>query len=148
MIVIDLPGTGQAAVDLYLPAVARTDPRYYQLMVANAVLGGGYSARLNEEVRVKRGLSYGANAVLDARKAIGPIAATAQTKNESAVEVAELMLQQMAGLKSDPPKAEELTARKATLTGGFGRSVARDGSSTWPAMAPTWSAVTASTLGE
>jgi zinc protease len=124
VIVIDLPGTGQAAVDLYLPAIRRADPRYYQTMVANAVLGGGYSARLNEEVRVKRGLSYGANAVMDARRAIGPIAATAQTKNESAVEVAGLMLQEMAGLKANPPAAEELTARKATLTGGFGRSVA------------------------
>jgi zinc protease len=124
VIVIDLPGTGQAAVDLYLPAVARDDPRYYQVMVANAVLGGGYSARLNEEVRVKRGLSYGANAVLDARSGVGPIAALAQTKNESAVEVADLMLQQMASLRSEPPKADELAARKATLTGSFGRSVA------------------------
>jgi zinc protease len=123
VIVIDLPGTGQAAVDLYLPAIARTDPRYYQVMVANAVLGGGYSARLNEEVRVKRGLSYGANAAFDARRGPGPIAALAQTKNESAVEVADLMLQLIGGLKSDPPKADELSARKATLTGGFGRSV-------------------------
>jgi zinc protease len=124
VIVIDLPGTGQAAVSLYLPAIARSDPRYYQVMVANAVLGGGYSARLNEEVRVKRGLSYGASAALDARNGVGPIAASAQTKNESAVEVAGLMLQLMGGLKTDPPKADELTARKATLTGGFGRSVA------------------------
>ena len=127
VIVIDLPGTGQAAVDLYLPAIRRADPRYYQLLVANSVLGGGYSARLNEEVRVKRGLSYGANATLDARRGVGPIAAAAQTKNESAVEVADLMLKEMAGLKSNPPAAEELTARKATLSGGFGRSVASTG---------------------
>jgi zinc protease len=126
VIVIDLPGTGQAAVDLYLPAIRRADPRYYQLMVANAVLGGGYSARLNEEVRVKRGLSYGANSALDARRGIGPIAASAQTKNESAVEVADLMLAQIASLKSKPPSAEELAARKATLSGAFNRSVASD----------------------
>jgi zinc protease len=124
VVAIDLPGTGQAAVDLYVPALKRTDPRYYRTLVANAVLGGGYSARLNEEVRVKRGLSYGANSTLDARTGVGPIAASSQTKNESAVEVAELMLQQMASLKTDPPKAEELAARKATLTGGFNRSVA------------------------
>jgi zinc protease len=91
------------------------------------VLGGGYSARLNEEVRVKRGLSYGANAVMDARRGVGPIAASAQTKNESAVEVAELMLKEMAGLKTHPPDAAELAARKATLEGGFGRSVATTG---------------------
>jgi zinc protease len=124
VIVIDLPGTGQAAVSLYLPAIRRTDPRYYQLMVANSVLGGGYSARLNEEVRVKRGLSYGANSVMDARRGIGPLAAASQTKNESAPEVVDVMLQQLDGLKTSPPDAAELAARKATLTGGFGRNVA------------------------
>jgi len=28
--------------------------------VINSVLDGGYSARLNQEIRIKRGLSYGA----------------------------------------------------------------------------------------
>jgi zinc protease len=37
------------------------------------------------------------------------------------------MLQLMASVKSDPPKADELAARKATLTGSFGRSVASNG---------------------
>jgi zinc protease len=124
VIVIDLPGTGQAAVDLYLPGISRTDPRYYQALVANTVLGGGYSARLNEEVRVKRGLSYGANSVLDARHGAGPIAASAQTRNESAAEVADVMLDQFAALRTSPPDDAELTARKATLEGDFGRHVA------------------------
>jgi zinc protease len=124
VIVIDLPGTGQAAVELYLPAIARKDPRFYPLQVANGVLGGGYSARLNEEVRVKRGLSYGASSVVDARLGVGPLAAAAQTKNESAPEVVDLILQQIASLKTAPPDAAELTARKATLVGSFDRSVA------------------------
>src|SRR5207248_1016668 len=55
-IAVDLPGTGQAAVVLVKPAIARTDPRYYQGLVANAVLGGGYSSRQNQEIRIKRGL--------------------------------------------------------------------------------------------
>lgn len=39
-VAIDLPGTGQAAVLLTGPAIARSDPRYYQALVTNAVLGG------------------------------------------------------------------------------------------------------------
>jgi zinc protease len=42
-LVIDLPGTGQAAVTLVKPGIARGDPDYYTGLVANAVLGGGYS---------------------------------------------------------------------------------------------------------
>jgi zinc protease len=127
VIVIDLPGTGQAAVSLYLQGIKRSDPRYYPVVVANSVLGGGYSARLNEEVRVKRGLSYGANSVLDARRGIGPIAAAAQTKNESAPEVVEVMLAELGRLGAAPPEAVELAARKAALAGNFGRSVATTG---------------------
>ncbi len=123
-VVIDLPGTGQAAVTLTEPAIARADPRYYQGLVANAVLGGGYSSRLNEEIRVKRGLSYGAGSSLTARRTLGAFTAQAQTKNEAAPQVADLIRQSMAGLAAAPPTAEELAARKSSLIGDYGRGVA------------------------
>jgi zinc protease len=87
-------------------------------------LGGGYSARLNEEVRVRRGLSYGASASLDARREGGLFVARAQTKNQSADEVARLMLNLEETLATAPLPADELTARKATLVGEYGRSAA------------------------
>jgi zinc protease len=123
-IVIDLPGTGQAAVVVAKPAIPRSDPRYYQALVANAVLGGGYSARLNEEVRVKRGLSYGAGSTLAARRTLGSITAQAQTANASAPQVADLIGSTMASLAASPPTRDELTARKQSLIGDYGRGIA------------------------
>jgi zinc protease len=123
-IAIDLPGTGQASVNLVKPGVARSDPDYYVALVSNSVLGGGYSARLNQEIRVKRGLSYGASSRMSANRTTGVIRASAQTKNESAVQVLGLMEQQMKGLAATPPPAAELTARKSALVGGYGRSLA------------------------
>jgi zinc protease len=122
-VVIDLPGTGQAAVTLTKPAIARSDPRYYQGLVANAVLGGGYSARLNEEIRVKRGLSYGAGSSLTARRTLGAFTAQAQTKNEAAPQVADLIRDSMAGLAAAPASADELAARKSSLIGDYGRGI-------------------------
>jgi zinc protease len=124
VVVIDLPGTGQAAVTLAGPAIQRKSPDYYSGALASAVLGGGYSARLNEEVRVRRGLSYGASASLDARREGGLFVARAQTKNQSADEVARLMLNLEETLATAPLPADELTARKATLVGEYGRSAA------------------------
>jgi len=121
--VIDLPGTGQAAVVVTKPAIARSDPRYYQGIVANAVLGGGYSARLNEEIRVKRGLSYGAGSSLTARRTLGAFNAQAQTKNEAAGQVVDLIGAGMSGLSADPPSADELAARKSSLIGDYGREI-------------------------
>jgi zinc protease len=123
VIVVDLPGTGQAAVTISLPAIARSDPRFYAASLANNVLGGGYSARLNEEVRVKRGLSYGAGSAIDPRRGVGPFVAAAQTKNESAPEVVDVMLAEMTRLGAAAPDDAELAVRKAALTGGFGRRI-------------------------
>ncbi len=122
-IVIDLPETGQAAVAMGLRGVARTDADYFPLLVANNVLGGGYSARLNTEIRIRRGLSYGAGSSLQARLAPGPIIASAQTRNDAAVQVYELMRAEIGRIGAAPAEDAELTARKAVLIGSFGRSV-------------------------
>ena len=101
-IVIDLPGAGQAAVNLAKPGIARSDPDYYPGIVANTLLGGGYSSRLNLEIRVKRGLSYGASSNLSANRTTGSFRAAAQTKNETAPQVLDLISEQMTSLGAAP----------------------------------------------
>ncbi|MES1158868.1 MAG: pitrilysin family protein [Terricaulis silvestris] len=122
-IVVDLPHTGQAAVTMGAIGVARRDTDYYPAVIANAVLGGGYSARLNEEIRIRRGLSYGASSGMGARLAPAPIVASAQTRNDAAVQVVGLMRTELTRLGAQLVPVDELTARKASLIGGFGRSV-------------------------
>ena len=123
VIVVDMPDAGQAAVSVVKEAISRSDPRYYPALVANAVLGTGYSSRLNQEIRIKRGLAYGAGSQVDARRNPGPILATTQTKNESAAEVLGLIVGEMARLGAQPIPAAELTTRKAVLNGSFGRQL-------------------------
>ena len=123
VIVIDMPGAGQAAVAVTRGAIARSDPRYYRAIVANAVLGTGFSSRLNQEIRIKRGLAYGAGSSVDARRGQGPFIATTQTKNETAAEVLGLILAEMRRLGTQPIPAAELTTRKAVLNGSFGRAI-------------------------
>jgi zinc protease len=126
-IVIDLPGTGQAAVNLAKPSIARNDPDYYSGIVANTLLGGGYSSRLNLEIRVKRGLSYGASSALSANRTTGSFRAAAQTKNETAPQVLDLIVEQMKALGTAPASTDELNARKSNLIGSFGRNLATTG---------------------
>jgi zinc protease len=123
VIVIDMPGSSQAAVAVARETVPRADPRYYQAMIANAVLGGGYSARLNREIRIKRGLSYGANSGLSAGRRAGAVVAAVQTKNASAPEVLGIILDEMKRLGAEPIPAAEMGTRQAFITGGFGRQL-------------------------
>jgi zinc protease len=119
---VDMPQSGQAAVIVSAPLPAGSADRA-TAAVLNSVLGGGFSSRLNQEIRIRRGLSYGAGSALDLRPGGGALRAVVQTKNESAADVLALVQQALDALAGMPVPEAELAARKATLIGNFSRSV-------------------------
>jgi len=122
-VVVDMPEAGQAAVTVAKPAIKRSSPDYYTGLVVNAALGTGFVSRLNREIRLKRGLSYGARSALDSRRGGGSFVASAQTKNPSAAEVAGLLQSELKRLGTEPVQGEELKSRQAVLTGGYARNL-------------------------
>ena len=129
LLVVDVPQTGQASVNYYnkFRCTGRESSSYYPTTVMNTVLGGGYSARLNYEIRIKRGLSYGAGSSVSWRRDAGNFSTRAQTKNESAAQVAELTLEELKKLASDLVLNNEMVPRKSVLTGNFGRNLETTG---------------------
>lgn len=134
ILVIDLPGSGQAAVSFakQLPFAGRVkwadksaevSKDYFPGVVMNSLLGGGYSSRLNQEIRIKRGLSYGAGSSITWRAYDARFSTRTQTKNESAPEVAELVLTELRRLGSSDAVTAEIAPRQAALIGDFGRSL-------------------------
>lgn len=122
VIVVDMPGAGQAAVAVARTTLPRGDPRYYRTLIANAVLGSGYSARLNQEIRIRRGLAYGAGSFVEARRRGGSMTATTQTRNETAPEVLGLILAEMRRLGAEPIPVSEIDIRRAVILGSYGRN--------------------------
>ncbi len=127
LLLVDMPGSGQSAVALAAPFVGDSDPADRAALavgqVANAVLGGGYSARLNQQVRIRRGLSYGAFSSVESYPPGGMLGAAAQTHHADAMDVLALMRAELLRLAEAPPPAAELAARQATLTGSFARQL-------------------------
>ena len=133
ILVIDLPNSGQAAVKYVrrlnvgrakcTAAGCSTGDVFFPASVMNSVLGGGYSSRLNQEIRIKRGLSYGAGSSFAWRPLDTNFATSTQTKTESAAEVAELVIKEVDRLASQAITAAELEPRKLVLTGGFGQEL-------------------------
>ncbi|HYC99462.1 pitrilysin family protein [Brevundimonas sp.] len=123
VIVIDQPGAGQAAVAVAMRSVPRATPDYFPLTLGNTLLGGSFTSRLNQEIRIKRGLSYGTRSSLGIRRDAGAFVASAQTRNDAAPEVAELILAEVARLGSTAPTEQEMTTRRAILTGAFSDSL-------------------------
>lgn len=129
-LLVDMPGAGQSAVVLLAPYAALGQPADPSGMpeqraaaVAQAVLGLGYSSRINQEVRIKRGLSYGASSTAEALPGGGLLSASAQTKHGSAAEVAQLLRAEILRLAGEEVPAAELAARQALLVGDFGRAL-------------------------
>jgi zinc protease len=122
-VVIDLPQAGQASVTVAKPSIKRDSPDYYAGLVANAALGQGFVSRLNREIRIKRGLSYGVRSAMDSRRSGGSFFASAQTKNESAAEVAGLLQIELKRLNTEPVEGKELKSRQAMLTGAYARNL-------------------------
>ncbi|HET7708886.1 MAG TPA: pitrilysin family protein [Sphingomicrobium sp.] len=120
-LVVDLPGSGQAAVYAFARGISRSDPGFYAASLANSVLGGSSTGRLYQEIRIKRALSYGAYSNLAAQLGPGTVVASAQTKNESAADVAQILLDEYRRIASDALEADAVENRKTFMAGAFRR---------------------------
>ncbi|CAN5541887.1 hypothetical protein BH10ACI2_BH10ACI2_25860 [soil metagenome] len=129
MLVIDLPKSGQAAV-VYAKKnyrVGRNSNSFYTASVLNSVLGGGYSSRLNYEIRIKRGLSYGAGSGFAWRGSESNFSTRIQTKTVSAAEVLDLVVAEIKKISDISVANDEIVPRKSVLTGNFGRNLETTG---------------------
>jgi zinc protease len=127
-LLVDLPGAGQSAVLVLAPFAAQdhtaAQRREQQVgALANTVLGGGYSARINQQVRILRGLSYSAASTTESLPAGGLLTASAQTKHQSAAEVATLLRAEILRLAALDVGPRELAARQAVMIGEFSRQL-------------------------
>ena len=110
----------QANIILGHRGVNRENPDFYALTVMNYILGGGgFSSRLMEQIRNKRGLAYSVASFFDPHKYPGSFQVVLQTKNESAREAISLSLQQMERIRKEMVSENELEGAKKYLIGSF-----------------------------
>ena len=126
-IVIDMPDAGQAVVRAAVRAPSRSSEGFFPLTLSNAILGRGSNGWLFEEVRTKRSLSYGAYSGFASRADESVLSASAQTKNETADEVAALFLEQFERLGNEAFDDDLLAKRRLFLTGSYARSLETSG---------------------
>jgi len=113
-------GITQANIVIGHAGVSRDNPDYYALTVMNYILGGGgFSSRLVEEIRNKRGLAYSVASYFDPGKYPGSFQITLQTKNSSAREAMAISLQEMERTRKELVSEKELEGAKKYLIGSF-----------------------------
>ena len=110
----------QSHVRIGMPGMKRGDEDYVPLFVGNHVLGGGgLVSLLFDEVREKRGLSYGVNSYFAPSEQLGIFVASLQTDNSQAQQALDVLIDTIEGFIENGPPAERLEAAKQNLIGGF-----------------------------
>lgn len=110
----------QANVEMGHMGISRENPDYYAVLIMNYILGGGgFSARLMDNIRDNKGLAYDVHSGFSARKEPGAFTVSIQTKNESANEVIEETLKEIGRMQRELVSEKELADAKAYLTGSF-----------------------------
>jgi len=104
------------SVQLGAPALARTSPDYDAFALANEIYGGGsFDARLFREVRVKRGLVYGAYSSLQAGRDRGTMTITFRAV-ASKVDAADAVVRsELKRMQNEPVSADELARAKTRV---------------------------------
>jgi zinc protease len=101
-----------------MPGPKRDDPDWYAAEIANYVLGGGgFSARLMQDVRDKRGLTYGIGTNLSASEHAGLIVGQSAVDNPKMGEALATIRDTMRRFHEDGPTVREIAAAKDYLTG-------------------------------
>lgn len=116
--VVDLD-TPQSVILFGHEGIARDDPDFFAAYVANEIFGGsGFNARLMEEVRVKRGLTYGIGTYLAPMDRAALVMGQTASGNGVAAETVEVIEAEWARIARGVTE-DELDAAKTYLTGAY-----------------------------
>ncbi len=102
-----------------LAGLRRSDPDFIPAFVANNIVGGGFSARLSNEVRVKRGLTYDISTDLVGYRKAGLLFGSVGTRRENVRQSIAVIRVVLSKFAAEGATAQELNDAKTYLTGSF-----------------------------
>lgn len=117
IIEMDVP---QSVAVFGLGAMPRKDPDFMPAFVINHILGGGgFSAKLMEEVREKRGLAYSVYTYIQPYQHASILMGSVATKNESMAESLDIIRAELKKMADNGPSQADLDGAKSFLTGSY-----------------------------
>ncbi len=99
--------------------VSRNNPDYLAIQVVNTVFGGRFTSLLNEELRIKSGLTYGANSYFSVLKDNGAFLISTHTANATTEPTINKTLEVINHFHTQGIDEETLTSAKNYMIGLF-----------------------------
>ncbi len=120
ILLVDKPDLTQTYIKVGHLGIERKNPDYFAVRVMNYILGGGgFASRLMEEVRAKRGLTYGIHSSFDRYKLRGAFEVTTFTRNDSTAAAISATIDQIKRIRAEEVTDKELEDTKSFYNGYF-----------------------------
>ena len=129
VVLVDKPDASQTALVLAAPGLARSDPDFEPVLVTNQIFGGGFSSRLNTNLRETHGYTYGAYSDVDALRGVGLISISMAVQAPATADAVREALDEADTLTTSGVTADEL-ARATQYLAGSARTLFDTNSST------------------
>jgi len=113
------PGAVQTELRILHPGPARDTGQYHELLVANAVLGGSFTSRLNLNLREKHGFTYGVRSGWTFRRRGGEFTLSTAVGTEVTVDALREAMAELITYLADGPTEEETARARDYLAGVF-----------------------------
>ncbi len=117
ILVVDKPEQTQTQVRIGGPGFRVGHGDYFPAAAMNNVLGGGFTSRLVNEVRVERGLTYGIHSYFDMMNAGGVFGISTFTQTEKTREIIDVSLAEVAKVRAKGITPAELKKAQRYLAG-------------------------------
>jgi len=118
---VDRPGSIQSQIRVGHRGITRHDNRYPVSRVVSSYFGWGFDSRLNESIRIEKGLTYGIWGSFIAKRFAGEFKVSTFSKTQSTAQAVRAALDEVERLKKEGPSNEELSNNQSYILGSFVR---------------------------
>ena len=125
---VDRPNSAQTYLTFANIGIKRTDPDFFPLTIANYILGGSFNSRLNEDLRERRGYTYGVSSGMSAPKYPGTWSMGGSVRNAVTGPAAAEFVVNFDGIQKEPVTTAEMDAAKRAIIGSFALTLESPGS--------------------
>jgi zinc protease len=116
---VDKPGAIQSEIRAAHEGIGYKHPMFAQGVVLSQIFGGAFTSRLNDVIRVQKGLTYGASGGLNSRRFGGQFTVRTFTKTPTTGETVQAVIDEVSRMRDEAPSDKELGDAVSYISGSF-----------------------------
>ena len=118
-VLLERPGSVQSTLRLGRPGIPASSPDYVPVRLTSTIIGGGFSSRINQNLREDKGYTYGASAGARSYRNGGGIVGGADVRNEVTGAALKEYFSEYARMGAELVPADEISMNKRYVAGGY-----------------------------